>query len=366
VSESDNLPPVIQPVFTRGSPPLSTSTSSTSSTSISSSASSSTSSSLRSAGPTRLRVMLAFAAIYIIWGSTYLGIRVAVAHIPPFLMAGCRYVLAGGILFACLRAMGVATPTVREWRHALLGGFLMLTIGNGLVSWAELSVPSNLAALLVAAVPLYTALFDWCRPGGQRPPRSVLLGITVGFAGMLLLALPERGSIATPHVAGVVAILIAGMGWALGTLYARYGRHHPHSLMASAQLMITGGGLLLLVALARGEATGFSPAAISAKSGLAFAYLTVVGSLVAFSAYSWLVAVSTPALISTTAYVNPVVAVILGWLLLDERLSSRALGGAALIIGAVVVMTVGSGSSARVRGWLRRRSELGAVRPPRP
>jgi drug/metabolite transporter (DMT)-like permease len=303
----------------------------------------------------RVRVVLAFAVIYVIWGSTYLGIRIAVASIPPFLMAGSRYFLAGAILFAVLRGLGVTAPTAREWRHATIGGLLMLTVGNGMVSWAEQSVPSNLAALLVAAVPLYTALLDWGRPGGRRPERPALIGISVGFAGMLLLALPDRRALGAPSGAGVIAILIAGLGWALGTLYARYARRHANSIMASAQQMIAGGTALLLVGAGRGELARFSPAAITAHSALAFVYLTLVGSLLAFSAFGWLVAVSSPALLSTTAYVNPVVAVSLGWLLLGERLAPRALAGATLIIAAVVIMTMAAASIAWVQArWTRK------------
>ena len=303
----------------------------------------------------QLLVVLAFAAIYLIWGSTYLAIRIAVESIPPFLLAGTRNLLAGAILFALLRARGVAAPTGSEWRHAAAAGVLMLGVGNGLVTWAEQTVPSNLAALLVAAVPIYTALLDWARPGGLRPQRAVMVGITVGFAGMLLLVLPEHGALATPRGLGVVAVLVSALGWTLGSLRARYGRGHPHSVMASAQTMLSGGAALFLVALVRGEPARLSVAALTAPSALAFTYLVLIGSLVAFSAFGWLVTRTSPALMSTTAYVNPVVAVILGWLLLDERLSARALAGAMLIIAAVITMTLGPGSLGRARRWVRAR-----------
>ena len=303
----------------------------------------------------QLVVALAFAAIYLIWGSTYLGIRIAVSSIPPFLMAGSRNFLAGTILFTLLRTRGVAAPTAAEWRDAAITGLLMLGVGNGLVTWAEQTVPSNLAALLVAVVPIYTALLDWARPGGQRPARAVLVGITVGFAGMLLLVLPERGAFAVPRGAGVVAVLVSAFGWSVGSLRARYARRHAHSGMVSAQMMLAGGSALLVTALVRGEVARFSPAALAWQSALAFAYLTLIGSLVAFSAFGWLVARTSPALISTTAYVNPMVAVILGWLLLGERLSARALSGATLIIAAVIAMTLRRESLGRARRWLRAR-----------
>jgi len=289
----------------------------------------------------RLLVVLSFAAIYLIWGSTYLAIRVGVRTLPAFLMAGCRFVAAGSILLAILRASGVRAPSAREWRHSALAGVLMLTVGNGLVTWAEQRVPSNLAALLVAAVPLYVALLDWLRPGGTRPERQVLLGILIGFGGMALLVVPQRAAALPAAASGVAALLIAALGWATGSLYARYGIRHPHAVMAAAQQMIAGGAAMLLIALARGEVGRASLAGASGESLVAFAYLTIVGSLVAFSAFGYLVVVTTPARLSTTADVNPVVAVILGWLILGESLTPRALAGAALIVAAVMVMTVG-------------------------
>jgi len=291
----------------------------------------------------RLLQVLAFATVYVIWGSTYLAIRVAVRSIPPFLMAGCRNLLAGAVLFAALRARGTAAPSRREWMHAAVPGLLMLTVGNGLVSWAEKLVPSNLTALLVAAVPLYVAILDWLRPGGARPRRVVLLGIAIGFAGMVLLAVPGRGGAHGPAVLGVVAVFVSGAAWAAGTLYARYGVRHPSTLMPAAQHMLIGGAALLAVSLAKGDPARLSASAITWQSAVAFGYLVVFGSLVAFSAYGWLVVASTPARLSTTAYVNPVVAVVLGWLLLDESLGGRALAGAALIVLAVVVMTLPRG-----------------------
>jgi drug/metabolite transporter (DMT)-like permease len=316
----------------------------------------------RPAAPGRLGLLLAFTAVYLIWGSTYMAIRVGVQSIPAFLMAGCRFVTAGAILFTVLRASRVAAPTLAQWRHAAVSGVLMLTAGNGLVTWAEQRVPSNLTALLIAAVPLYVALLDWLRPGGRRPERQALAGIAFGFAGMVLLALPDRHAIsaaggggAAGFGAGVIGIFVSGLAWAAGSLYARYGRRHPHTGMAGAQQMIVGGLVLLALAFARGESARFTPSAVALKSVLAFGYLTVFGSLVAFSAFSWLVVVSTPARLSTTAYVNPVVAVILGRLLLGERLSTRATLGAALILAAVLVMTVGASSVSLARGLLRGR-----------
>jgi drug/metabolite transporter (DMT)-like permease len=294
------------------------------------------------AKPSPLLLTLAFAAVYGIWGSTYLAIHVGVETLPPFLMAGCRFFLAGSILYTVLRARGVTAPSRGEWRHAALAGFLLLTIGNGLVTWAEEDLPSTLAALLITAVPLYVAVLDWSRPGGQRPSAPVLIGIVLGSLGMLLLVFPEPSTLDAPPTLAVIAMLIAGLGWAAGTLYSRYGRRHPHALMSAAQQMIVGGVLLLLLGSVRGEPARLANASVSWQSVSALVYLIVFGSLVAFSAYGWLVVVSTPVRLSTIAYVNPLIAVMLGWVFLGEALSRRAMLGGALILAAVVLMTSGT------------------------
>jgi drug/metabolite transporter (DMT)-like permease len=281
--------------------------------------------------------VLAYAAVYLIWGSTYLAIRVAVRTLPPFLLAGCRFLMAGSILHAVLRARGVAAPTLKEWARAAVAGFLMITLGNGLVTWAETHVASNLAALLIAAVPLYVAVLDWLRPGGRAPERRTWIGIGLGSLGMVLLVSRAAAPGSATSPAAIAALLLSGLAWAAGVLYARYGSLHRNPLMAAAQQMIAGGLAQLVVAAARGEAHPVHP---SIEGLIAFGYLTLVGSLITFSAYGWLVKVSTPARLSTTAFVNPVVAVVLGWAILDETLSTRALAGAALIICAVVAMTV--------------------------
>lgn len=308
-------------------------------------------------------VALAFLAVYLIWGSTYLAIRVGVQSMPPFLMAGSRFLLAGAILFAILRARGVAAPTLAQWIQATAAGVVMLAVGNGLVTWAEQEVPSNYAALLISAVPLHVALIDWARPGGKRPQVHQFLGIGLGLLGMVLLVWPEEGAAAGPSTLGVIAVLVSGLAWAGGSLYARYSAHHPNALMAAAQQMLAGAVALLALALARGEVTAAALSAVTWTGAVAFAYLTVFGSLVAFSAFGWLLTVSTPARLSTTAFVNPVVAVILGWAILGEQLDDRALAGALVIVCAVVVMTVGVRPLAGPLGWVARRLHPARPRP---
>lgn len=290
--------------------------------------------------PARLGELLAFAAVYLIWGSTYLGIRVAVQSLPPFLLAGARSFSAGALMLLVLRLRGARAPTGVEWGRAALAGVLMLSLGNGLVTWAETYVPSNLAALSIAAVPTYVALLDWLRPGGSRPTRRVLIGVLIGLLGMLLLLRPDPGALRSSSWLPQLALVLAGAAWALGSVYARYQKLYPNTAVAGAQEMMAGGGALLLASLLRGEWHGFTPGAVTAQGWLAFAYLTVFGSMVAFSAFSWLVGNTTPARVSTTAYVNPAVAVVLGWLVLGEPLQPVTLAGGALILCAVLVMTL--------------------------
>lgn len=291
------------------------------------------------ASPRRLTLIAAFAAVYLIWGSTYLAIRFAIETMPPFLMAGVRFTIAGGILYAVARALGATGPTRRHWKSALvIGGFLLLG-GNGGVVWAEQTVPSGLTALIVAIVPLWMVLFDWLRGSGSRPSAGVALGLLLGFLGVGLLIGPNglgEGARIDPVGAGVV--VLASVLWAAGSIYARHARLPDSQPLATGMEMLAGGALLLLVGTGVGEIGRVDPSAISARSALALLYLIVFGAIVAFTAYVWLLRVTTPARAATYAYVNPVVAVILGWSLASEPLGPRVLIAAAMIVAAVVLI----------------------------
>jgi len=285
-------------------------------------------------------VLAAFAAIYLIWGSTYLGIRFAVETIPPFLLGGARFLLAGGILYAWLRLKGVPRPAGCHWRNAAVVGGLLLGVGNAGVNWAEQKVPSGLTALLIAITPLWFVLLDWWRPRGTRPTFQTMLGIIVGFAGMAMLfgggdALRQSAA----DYSAVAALLIASIAWAFGSLYARYTPKPASPLIAGAMQMLAGGAVLFALGLISGETARFDLSGISGRSAWALAYLTVVGSLIGFTAFSWLLKVSTPARISTYAYVNPVIAVFLGWAIGGEKLTARILWAAAVIVLGVVVIS---------------------------
>ena len=288
-------------------------------------------------------VVGAFAAIYLIWGSTYLGIRFAIETMPPFIMGGGRFLLAGGALYGWLRWRGTPAPDVSHWRNAIIVGALLLGIGNGGVNWAEQKVASGVVALIIAVTPLWFALLDWLRPGGSRPRVWTMLGIVIGFFGMVWLVTSQGagtpGSLEPSRVGGVICASIA---WATGSLYARYTPKPETPLMGGALQMLAGGTILIFFGLVMGEADAFSMARVSSRSLIAFLYLTLVGSLVGFTAYSWLLKVSTPARISTYAYVNPVIAVFLGWSLAGERLNSHVLGAAAVIVLAVIIISTAS------------------------
>lgn len=293
----------------------------------------------RGAEPSRTRLLLAFVAVYIIWGSTYLAIHFAIETLPPFLMAGVRFLTAGGILYLWARLRGAPRPKVVHWRSALIIGGLLLLCGNGFVAWAEQYVTSGQAALLVATVPLWTVLVDCLRPHGTRPSPSVLAGVAVGFGGLLLLVGPGAGG--ALHFGGVVALLAASLAWTIGSFYARGAPLPGSAVLTNGIEMLAGGALLLTTGLLLGEGRRVELAAISTESLLALLYLIVFGSLIAFSAYIYMLNNASPTRVATYAYVNPVVAVMLGWALAGEELTPRTMLAAAIIVGSVVLLTLG-------------------------
>ncbi|UCG76391.1 MAG: drug/metabolite exporter YedA [Gemmatimonadota bacterium] len=289
--------------------------------------------------PRRLSLIVAFGAVYLIWGSTYLAIRFAIETLPPFLMAGTRFAIAGGILYAAARALGAAPPRPVHWRSAAVIGALLLLGGNGGVVWAEQTVPSGLTALIVAIVPLWMVLFDWLRGTGPRPGPGVALGLLLGFVGVGLLVGPgELAGGGRIDPIGAAVVVFASLLWAFGSLYSRRAELPTSQSLATAMEMLAGGGLLLIAAAGTGELTSFRPSAASARSLWALAYLILFGAIIAFSAYVWLLRTTTPARAATYAYVNPVIAVILGWALAGEPLGPRILFAGAMIVTAVMLI----------------------------
>lgn len=288
----------------------------------------------------RAQVLLGFAAVYIIWGSTYLGIRFAIETIPPFLMAGVRFLLAGLVLYGYQRMRGGVKPTPLQWRAAAIIGFGLVFIGNGAVVWAEQIIPSGIAALVVAITPCWIVLIDWLWAKNERPTLRTATGLLLGFGGILLLIGPGLDTTGSVNVLGVLAVTAGTLGWASGSIYSKHAALPEPQLLATGMEMLCGGAMLVVLSFAVGEPGTFHIGDVSARSWLAFFYLTIFGSLVAFSAYVWLLRVVRPALVSTYAYVNPLVAVALGWALAGEALSARMGLAAAVILAGVVLITI--------------------------
>lgn len=297
---------------------------------------------MRELAPSPLKIALAFAIVYVVWGSTYLAILFAIDTLPPFLMASVRFFIAGGALYAWARLFGgAAAPTRLQWRSTAVIGVLLLFGGNGLVVWAETRIPSGVTALLVGIVPCWMVVLDWLRPGGVRPSAQIVVGLLLGLVGLFWLVGPDAllGGGRTDLV-GAGAVLLASLSWAAGSIYSRHAVVPASPFLATATQMLAGAAALGVLGLALGEPWRFDAAAFSARSVAALGYLIVFGSIIAFTAYVWLLRVSTPARVSTYAYVNPVVAVLLGWLLADEALTIRMIVAALVIVSGVALITL--------------------------
>ncbi len=283
----------------------------------------------KSAAPSALAVGLALASVYLVWGSTYLAIRVGLEGYPPFLMGSLRFLAASLVFYAVLRWLGNAPPTRAQWKNAAVLGFFMMLMGNGLVNFAEQTVSSGLAAIAVASMPLWAALFGVLKR--QHPSRGEWLGLAIGFIGVVWL---NAGSAMRATPAGMVALLMAPVAWAWGSVWSR-GRDLPAPFMSTAAQMLCGGVAMGVLGLALGERISAVP---PIRATLAVGYLAAFGSIVAFSAYVWLLHHVRPALATSYAYVNPPIAVLLGALLLGERFSVHAIGAMAVILGGVLII----------------------------
>ncbi len=290
--------------------------------------------------PSRTKLVLAFAAVYLIWGSTYLAIRFAIETVPPFLVGGFRFISAGALMYAFLRARGVARPTGTQWRSAFIIGPMLLTGGNGGIVWSEQFIPSGVVALMVACVPLWMLLLAWLRGGGRPSPRE-WLGVAMGLFGVSMLVsmggVPVAGSVSP---LGALVMLCSTLSWSVGSMFAREAPLPASPLLGSAMEMLAGGAGMLLIALVRGEFTQLASSSVSMRSALSIVYLAGFGSIVAFSAYKWLLSRVSPAVVGTYAFVNPVVAVALGWAFASEALTGRTLLAMVVIVGAVVMISL--------------------------
>ncbi len=284
-------------------------------------------------------VLAAFAAIYLIWGSTYLGIRIAVETMPPLLLSGSRYFGAGAVLYAIMRFRGEPAPRLVQWRDAAVVGALLILLQNAVLTWVEQKIPSGLAALIVAATPFWMILLNRLLLGA-RLNTPLLAGLALGFTGVAVIVMSKGRDGKTGIDPLHTGLLFAGsVSWAFGTIYSRRARAPKNALQTTAMQMITGGVLALLASIAFGEPASFHFSAVSRASWIAFAYLGIFGSLVGYSAYVWLLEVSSIARVSTSAFVNPLVAVILGSTLAREAISPAIVLAGSLIIGAVMLIT---------------------------
>ncbi|MBD9356178.1 EamA family transporter [Methylomonas albis] len=287
----------------------------------------------------KAKVWAALLAVYLVWGSTYLMIRFVVETLPPFLSAGLRFLVSGAILLAWRRLAGDAAPTLRQWRSAAVVGIMLLLGGNGLVCWAEQTVPSGVAALIIGAVPMFLVIADALRPNGVRPTLRVLVGLVIGFMGIYLLVGPSVFADGMPlNMSGVAALLLASLLWALGSIYSKTADLPKTALMTTGAEMLAGGFALLLVSVLSENWQLFSIAQVSTDSWLALAYLIGFGSMVGFASYAWLLQNAPIPLVATYAYVNPLVAVFLGNWFAQEPLTPRILSASAIIIGAIIFM----------------------------
>jgi len=289
---------------------------------------------------TRAQIIAAFASIYLVWGSTYLAIRYAVQTIPPFLMGGIRFVISGLLLYLWARSRGSPKPTRLHWRNAVIAGGFLLLGGNGAVVWAEQFVPSGLTALLVSILPFWLVIIEWVRPPHRRPSGAVLVGLVLGFIGIIVLVGPsDLGGHGDVSSLGALVLILGSLSWAIGSFWSRDAQLPESGLLTTGMEMLGGGALLLIVGALTGEVSQFDVHLISGASAAGLIYLITFGSLIGFTSYIWLLDKVSPARLGTYAYVNPIVAVLLGWAIAGERLSVRTGVAAVIVICAVAIIT---------------------------
>jgi len=292
------------------------------------------------ARPRAWKVLLAFAIIYFVWGSTFLAIRVGVREVPPFLLAAVRFLVAGGVLYAWARARGVPAPTAREWRGAMVLAVLIFVGDYGMVFWAERRVPSGVAAVMLATIPVFMTLSEILVVKGQRLTARLAIALLLGIGGVAVLVNRSASFGDAPiDTLGACALLCAAISWSVAAGLSRRLPSPTVKAMSSAAQMFVGGVMLTIVAAALGEFRGFHPEVVSAKAWFALAYLIVAGSIVGFTAYVWLLHHESPTKVGTYAYVNPVVAVLVGYFLGGEALGPRTIAGTLLVLVSVVVIT---------------------------
>ena len=296
----------------------------------------------------RAQIIAAFASIYLVWGSTYLAIRYAIETIPPFIMGGVRFLISGAMLYLWARSRGAPRPTRLHWRNAIIAGGFLLLGGNGAVMWAEQFVPSGLTALLVSILPFWLVITEWVRPPRRRPSAAVPVGLVLGFIGIIVLVGPSGvGGHGDVSPIGALVLILGSLSWAIGSFWSRDAKLPESGLLTTGMEMLGGGTLLLIVGVLTREFSGFDVHSVSKVSAVGLLYLISFGSLIGFTSYIWLLDKVSPARLGTYAYVNPIVAVLLGWAIAGERLSIRTGIAAAIVICAVALITTARSTKAK-------------------
>ena len=290
----------------------------------------------------KTKIWIALIALYIVWGSTYFGIKVAIETIPPFFHAGIRFLISGLILMSWQRAAGHDLPTRKQWMSTAFIGLMLLLGGNGLVAWAEKFIPSGIAALIISSTPMFLVVAEAMRPNGIKPRWQVIVGLLIGFAGIFILVGPGKisGSGIKLDPFGVAALLVACLLWTIGSIFSKTADLPKSSLMTTGAEMLMGSIGLFVVSLLTGELNGWDPAQVSMRSIYGLSYLITVGSIIGFGSYIWLLQNAPISLVSTYAYVNPVIAVLLGSWLGNEPLGPHIWLAAAIIIGSVIFINI--------------------------
>lgn len=310
-------------------------------------------------------LILAFAAVYLIWGTTYLAMRIGVHSIPPFMMASARFLIAGSILYLVLRLRGLPHPTRSQWKSALIVGSLLFLGGNGLVTWAEQEIPSGVAALVIATMPMWMTLFDWLFFGGRKPSIKVAVGVTMGIAGIILLIGPAQLFQGTTelNLFYMLGLIFAPIFWSIGSLYCRQADLPQNVFMTNASQMLCGGGVLAGVSLFFGEPFGFRFSQVTSEAWLSILYLTMFGSMIALTAYAWLLKNASATKVATYSYVNPIIAVFLGWSILSEKITWQTGLAVMVIIAGVILIVTDKNKSKPADKIGLAKSELNTVSP---
>ena len=290
--------------------------------------------------PATWKILVAFGIIYLVWGSTFLAIRIGVEQVPPFLLAGMRFVLAGGILYGWMRATGTPSPTLREWKSASLLAILIFVIDYGFVFWGETRVPSGITAVMMATIAIFMVLFEILLLGTQRLTLRLAFALAIGIGGVAVLVNHTLSFGEVPiDTAGAIALLVAAVSFAASAPISRKLPLPASKPMSSAAQMLSGGVMLTVTSAALGEFRGFHIQSVSSAAWIALAYLVIAGSIVAFTAYVWLIHYESPTRVGTYAYVNPVIAVVLGYFFANESVGLRTLLGTLLVLTSVIVIT---------------------------